>query len=342
MRKNAVFIAISLAAVVALYCYSQLMVPLAPIEEMFEVEIEKGASFGSAVGKLDSAGLVKDHHLFTALGRMTGLDKRLIPGYYQFYGKLRPWDVFTMLKEGFVVEWQITVVEGDTLMDIKRKLAAEGTVDKEDFDRLATDGEFLGDFMVNAPSVEGYLFPDTYSISKGTSPEDVLGMMLRRLRAVYDEEMQKRAEEIGFSEREVLTLASIIEKEAILNSERPVISGVYHNRLRRGMPLQADPTAIYGIKPQSAGIFRRDIRRKTDYNTYFIKGLPPGPIASPGLKSIRAALYPAGVPYLYFVANFQGGHTFSVTMDEHRSAIEEYRERKYAAKMAEAESVAPQ
>lgn len=339
---NLAFVAVSIVAVAVIYGYSQLMVPAIEVEEMFEVQIEQGESFASAVAKLEDRGLVKDPYLFSALGRLTGLDRRLTPGYYQFYGRLRPWDVYERLRDGIIVGWKITVVEGDTLSIIKEKLVSEGIVTEEEFDSVATDPAFLEKLGINAPSLEGYLFPDTYSISKGSTAEEIVEMMVRRLEEVYDEKFTRRAEYLGFTRREVLTLASIIEKEAILDSERAVISGVYHNRLRKGMPLQADPTAVYGVKPMSAGVTRRDIRRRTEYNTYHIKGLPPGPIASPGLKSIRAALYPAEVPYLYFVANFQGGHTFSTTHSEHLSAIRENKKRKYALRMAEKKQVKSQ
>lgn len=339
---NLGFAAASMLAVALLYSYSQLVVPATQVTEMFEVKVEKGESFSSAVAKFEEQGLVKDPNVFSALGRITGLDRKLIPGYYQFYGTIRPWDVFRMMWQGQIVAWQLTVVEGDTLRIIKKKLADEGIVAEEEFEALAADPEFLDELGLEAPSLEGYLFPDTYLISKAATTREIIEMMVRRLEKAYDEALARRAERMGFTRRDVLTLASIIEKEAILDSERPVISGVYHNRLEIGMPLQADPTAVYGIKPMSHGVTRRDVRRRTDYNTYYIKGLPPGPICSPGYKSIRAALYPADVPYLYFVANFQGGHTFSVTLDEHLNAIAEYKKKKYAAKLKNGEQARTQ
>jgi len=268
------------------------------------------------------------------LGRLSGLERKLTPGYYQFYGRVRPWDVFKMLRDGLIVGWKVTVVEGDTMEMVRVKLMEEGIVAGEEFDALVADPKFLEKLGISAPSLEGYLFPDTYSISKGATAEEVIVMMVKRLDEVWDEDMARRAEELGFTKTEVLTLASIIEREAILDSERPIISGVYHNRLKKGIPLQADPTAIYGVKPLSSGVKMSDLKRRTEYNTYLIKGLPPGPIASPGLKSIKAALHPAKVPYLFFVANYQGGHTFSVTHEEHLRAVEEYRKLRYAAQLA--------
>jgi UPF0755 protein len=155
-------------------------------------------------------------------------------------------------------------------------------------------------------------------------------MMINKMREKYSGKLRARTSEIGLSEREVLTLASIIEKEAATDEERPLISAVYNNRLRKGIPLQADPTCIYGIKRFREKITTKDLLRRTPYNTYVIKGLPPGPIASPGIKSIIAAMYPADVPYIYFVSKNDGTHTFSVTREEHISAVKSYREKKQA------------
>jgi len=152
--------------------------------------------------------------------------------------------------------------------------------------------------------------------------------MINRLREKYSDELRDRASELGLSEKEVLTLASIIEEEAKVDKERPLISAVYHNRLRKRIPLQADPTSIYGIDGFRRDITGRDLKRKTPYNTYIIKGLPPGPISSPGIKSITAALYPADVPYIFFVSNNDGSHRFSVTPREHQIAVEMYRKKK--------------
>lgn len=329
------FVLAALVLMSVFYVTSQLMLPRSEILEPMEVEVLRGESFAQAAIELKRAGLIKDLHVFNALGRLSGLHKKLTPGFYQFYGSPSPWDVYLTLREGRVIAWQVTVVEGDTLRDVKDKLTQEEIMSPEDFDRLSCDREFLLELGIEAeaPSLEGYLYPDTYSISKGTSAEDVFKMMVRRMRASFDETLLARAAEMGMSEHEVLTLASIVEKEAILNRERPIISGVYHNRLKKGMRLQADPTAIYGLKPQSAGVTRRDIRRKTTYNTYFVDGLPPGPISAPGIKSIRATLYPADVPYLYFVANNEGGHSFSVTLREHQQASVEYKKKRLAAKL---------
>jgi UPF0755 protein len=333
MAKNAVFVLVSIIVLVLIYSTLQMTVPRANIYPPIEVEIEKGMSFTEAVNLLKKQGLIQDENPFIALGRVTGLHRRLTPGYYMFFGKVSPWDVFKSLRYGLIITWEITVVEGNTLSDIRENMAEKGVMSGEKFDGLTSDHAFLAGLGIDAPSLEGYLYPDTYRIPKGAKPEEVLEMMVKRLREVYNADLMERTHELGLDELRVLTLASIIEKEAVIDRERPIISAVYHNRLRKGMPLQADPTAIYGIKPQSAGITLSDIKRKSEYNTYYIKGLPPGPIASPGIKSIRAALHPANVPYLFFVSNNDGTHTFSVTLEEHLEAVEAYKSLKNTPKV---------
>ena len=178
---------------------------------------------------------------------------------------------------------------------------------------------------ISSPSLEGYLFPDTYKLPKGARPTDIVKLMVGRLRASYTDEIKAAMSQSGWSENAMLTLASIVEKEAIIDEERPIISAVYRNRLRIDMPLQADPTSIYGVRSSKIKIVSSDLRNRTSYNTYVIKGLPPGPIASPGLKSIKAALFPAKVPYIYFVSRGNGTHIFTSSLADHNNAIKQVR-----------------
>jgi UPF0755 protein len=219
-------------------------------------------------------------------------------------------------------------VPGDSLREVGEKFSALSAVEGEEFQRLCSNREFLDSLDVDASSLEGYLFPETYRFPKGLEVKEALSIMVNRLREKFDDDMTLRTMELGLTERDVLTMASIVEKEAITDKERPIIAGVYYNRLRKHMLLQADPTAIYGVKSSKETITRQDLLKKTPYNTYVIKGLPPGPIASPGLKSIMAALNPADVPYLYFVSNNDGTHNFSVTHSNHVEAVKTYRSRK--------------
>ena len=312
----------------AIYTVADFLSPLPISNKSMEIEIPRGTTFRQAVEILSKEGLVRDKNLFLFLGRINGMERKIKAGYYSIQGPLSPLTIFRLLKKGQIFEYEITIVEGDALREIAEKLSERNIISKEDFRKLSTDKEFISYHQIDAPTLEGYLFPDTYRIPKGMDPKEAIGMMIVRMREKYSGELKARTSEIGLSEREVLTLASIIEKEAEADNERPLISAVYHNRLKKGIPLQADPTCIYGIKSSGEKITEKDVRRKTPYNTYIIKGLPPGPIASPGIKSITAALYPAKVPYMFFVSNNDGTHRFSVTPEEHEVAVEIYRKKK--------------
>lgn len=328
MKKNIVIITAGILLLWCTYIAIEFLMPLPIGNRNIEIEVPEGATFRQAVEIFSKEGLIRDKSLFLLIGIISGLDRKIRAGYYSIYGSVSPLDILKMLKNGQIIEYEVTIVEGDSLREIAEKLSEKDIISIEDFMKLSSDKDFLDFYNIDAPTFEGYLFPDTYKIPKGMEPDDVIGMMISRMREEYSDELQQRASEIGFSEKDVLTLASIIEKEAETDKERPIISAVYHNRLKRRIPLQADPTAIYGIKSFGEGITARDLRRKTPYNTYMIKGLPKGPICSPGIKSIIAALYPADVPYMYFVSNNDGTHHFSVTAEEHEAAVKLYREKK--------------
>lgn len=320
MKKIKYFILFFVALSIAFVGY-QLLVPTKLDTEEVEVQIPEGTTFREAVSILAKSELIRNETLFVAIGRVTGIDKRIRAGFYVFSGKVTPFDVLLKLRLGKVLEYEVTVVEGDSLLEIGKKLADANLMLPETFSELAFSEAFLGELRIDSRSLEGYLYPQTYRFSKGTKPKTVLKIMVQKLREEYNEDLEKRAKQMGWSMTQVLTMASIIEKEAVIDSERPIISAVYHNRLKKGMPLQADPTAIYGVKSSRKRITREDLRRKTEYNTYVIQGLPPGPIASPGIKSIKAALAPAKVPYIYFVAKNDRSHYFSTTLSEHNSAV---------------------
>ncbi len=326
MRNNMRLILPAILLIFVAYVIMQLFVP-SNIGSSIQVEVEipQGATYKQAINILYTNNLIRDKNLFIVLGKLTGLDKRIRYGYYSFLGKMSPFQVFKILKSGKIIEYEVTVVEGDTLLEIGKKLAALKFTKIDDFNELVKDRDFLQTLEIDAPNIEGYLFPQTYKIPKGAPIKNVLRLMVETLREEYTDELKKRADKMKWDENRVLTLASIIEKEAITDEERPVISAVYHNRIKKGMPLQADPTAIYGVKSSKERITINDLKKKTDYNTYVIKGLPPGPIASPGIKSIKAALYPASVPYLYFVSQGNGTHYFSRTWPEHVAAIKRLR-----------------
>jgi len=310
------------------YALAQLFLPFPSEFRDREVEIRRGTSTRHVFRTLEEKGLVRDANLMVLLAKVTGAEGRIKAGYYSFSSSTSPFDVYMTVLRGRVVENTVTIIEGDTVWNVAQRLEEAGIMDRKTFFRLNSDRAFLDSLAIDAPSLEGYLFPDTYRFPKGFAPRKVLEVMVDNMRSKFTPGMYSQMKKMGFNERQVLTMASIIEKEAVVDSERAIISAVYHNRLRKRMRLEADPTAIYGIKDFSEGVTRKDLRRRTPYNTYRRRGLPPGPIAAPGLKSIIAALYPADVPYLYFVSKNNGEHHFSTTTREHFNAVNFYRSEK--------------
>jgi UPF0755 protein len=300
-----------------------LLAPVSSVVEWKEVEIPVGSSYTAGINRLKESGIIENSLPFLFLGKVSGSDKHLKPGFYQLSGSMSPLQIFNSLIEGRIIQYSVTIPEGVTLEVIKNKLEDKGLINDE-FWHLAYDRDFLSSLDIDAPSLEGYIYPDTYSFSKGTEIRVIFRIMVQRMREELDDQLLARAAELGMTENQLLTLASIIEKEAIYNIERPVISAVYHNRLKKNMKLQADPTVRYGVKKKWKRIRYSDLRKETPYNTYVIKGLPPGPIASPGIKSIKAALYPADADYLFFVSKNNGTHYFSRTGEEHVKAVALY------------------
>jgi UPF0755 protein len=232
------------------------------------------------------------------------------------------WDVLDAFRRGRIIEYQVIIPEGYNLTQIGWTLSQTPLISEpNEFIRLAKNAEFASSLNIPADTLEGYLFPDTYYLPKGILVEDIAKRMVQRYRAVFTPDLQKRAEELGMTEHEVLTLASIVEKEAKVASERKTIAAVYHNRLKKGMRLQADPTAVYGTRAWVTKVTAQDLKRKSPYNTYVHKGLPPGPIANPGQGAILATLYPDNVDYLFFVAQGDGSHFFSKDYEQHAKAI---------------------
>lgn len=332
MKRNVIFVIAGVVFTIVLYVIVQLYSPLQVKDKTLEIQIPSGATFRQAIEIFSKEGVIQKKSLIILISRVTGLDRKIRAGYYLVHSSMNVLDLLKALRRGKIVEYDITVIEGDSLTEVAKKLEEKNIVTKEEFLDISKDKNFLDAYEIEAPTIEGYIFPDTYKIPKGMNPHEAIGMMIDRMREQFTHNMYEQAELLRFSEREVLTLASIIEREAATDEERPIISAVYHNRLKKRIRLQADPTAIYGVKSYREKITFNDLKRKTPYNTYIIKGLPPGPIASPSLKSIEAALYPADVPYLYFVSNNDGTHQFSVTATEHLTAVKTYREKKQTEK----------
>lgn len=273
------------------------------------------------------AGVIRNRWSFLALAYLQGSPTRLKAGEYEFTHGMSLREILQKLEAGRVVTHQVTIPEGFTARDIARLLAGEKLVDADRFMALVTDSQFVGALGVRGETLEGYLFPDTYRLTRGMGEAEILRTMVTRFRQAVPKDLGAQARRLGLDAHSVVTLASLIEKEATLDSERPLVAAVFYNRLRRNMPLQSDPTAVYGVPRPRRRITSLDLKRKTRYNTYLKAGLPPGPIANPGVASLQAALNPARVSYLYFVAKNDGSHFFSRTLEQHAEAVRKYQAR---------------
>ena len=260
---------------------------------------------------------------FRLWARWVGRDRTIQPGTYRFDGPTNMTHVLERLAAG-VEPIEVTVPEGLTVREIGALLAARGLASVDDVRCLALDPEFLLAVAVPGPQLEGFLFPDTYRFAPTAAASEILETMVRRFHERFDAERYRRAAEHAWSVNQVVTLASIIEKETGKAAERPLIAAVFANRLRIGMPLQSDPTVIYGIPDFGGDLTRADLTRFSPYNTYVVGGLPPGPIANPGLAAIDAALAPADSGALYFVSRNDGSHEFSTTLADHNRAVARY------------------
>lgn len=273
---------------------------------------------------LHENGIIKDANLFRFLLRVTQTDAELQAGHYLLSPAMRPMEVIETLQAGEILTYIVSIPEGFELKTIAQTLAYRGLVDYERFMELALNAELVyGDNVpLDLPiaSLEGYLFPDTYRFAVGQTEEDIIRLMVARFLEVVPPAVEPFLEGTEFTLHEIITLASIVEKEIMVDRERPIVASVYLNRLKIGMPLQADPTVRYVMTEDRSRVLYRDLEIDSPYNTYLNRGLPPGPIASPGLASIMGVLQPAETEYLFFVSRRDGTHHFSKTFEEHVQA----------------------
>ncbi len=292
--------------------------------------VRPGQGFSSVTSALVKAGIVTSPKRFKVIGALNGNDKKIKAGEYLLSPEMTPGEVISVLTSGKVNLYAVTIPEGYNIYQIADVIDAAGIGRRDDFLKTACDKTLMGKLGLKTKydSFEGYLFPDTYRFPKGIKQSEVIKVMLNRFWDVYNRDWEKRAKALGFSVHEIVTLASIIEKETGDAAERPLISSVFHNRLKKRMRLETDPTVIYGIKDFDGNLTRKHLREKTRYNTYRIKGLPPGPIANPGQKSIEAALYPATSNYLFFVSKRDTTHQFSTNIRDHINSVRKYQLRR--------------
>lgn len=291
------------------------------------VEIPPGTPTAAIGRRLVDAGIVRDTLVFRAALWWTGESRNLKAGEYRFDQSLSPVGVIARLTRGDVYTLRITFPEGLTIPEMARLYASRGLGNARDFLAAAADRSLVADLDPKSTDLEGYLFPETYSLPRRTPAARLVAMMVDRFRAVFTDEQRREAEAQGLTTRDVVTLASLIEKETGTPDERPNVAAVYRNRLRIGMALQADPTVVYALQmtgKYNGNIRREDLAINSPYNTYKYRGLPPGPIASPGNASLEAALDPASVKYLYFVSRNDGTHVFATTLTEHNRNVRRY------------------
>ncbi|UCF30356.1 MAG: endolytic transglycosylase MltG [bacterium] len=288
------------------------------------VEIPGGATFVTAAERLHDSGVIRSVRSFVLLGKVRGLAGKIQAGELLFRTDMTPVEVLNILSSGRPISYPVTVPEGFTVKQIAALLHVKGLADQDRILELAEDPDFAASLGVSTGRLEGFLFPDTYLFPKGLPEEDILLRMVERFWEVYTEDMRQRARDLGMTDLQVVTFASIVERETGAEDERTLVSAVFHNRLKRGYFLQTDPTVIYGMEDFDGNLTKADLKRDHPYNTYTRSGLPPGPIASPGKASLSAALYPADVSYLYFVSRGDGTHVFSNSLVEHNKAVQRY------------------
>lgn len=289
-----------------------------------EVRVEQGDSFAAVTRKLSDQKLILNEKLFSLWARLRGVEKKIHKGLYRFDQSLPARDILDRLVMGKGIFQSITIPEGLTVTEVADLLAKMQIAASEKIIALAADPELLAALGLDDKGLEGYLFPNTYHFIPSTPEKDILLAMVEQFRKTVQPRLAQSGGERRFSPHEIMILASIIEKETGVEAERPLVSAVFHNRLKLRMPLQSDPTVIYGLKHFNGNLTRKELRDSSPYNTYRRPGLPPGPICNPGLSSINAALHPADVPYLYFVSKNDGTHLFSESLAEHNRAVKTY------------------
>ncbi|MFN8008208.1 MAG: endolytic transglycosylase MltG [Terriglobia bacterium] len=290
--------------------------------------LEKGTSSYQIAMVLQQEGVIRHWYGMLSYLKIMKRSAHLQAGEYQFDRPLSIAQVAEKLIRGQVYYREVTIPEGYSIFDIAELMQQKGFLTSDAFFQAARQVNKLADVVEVKGTLEGYLFPDTYRLTRGTQADEFISMMLMKFRDIYKKKLETPLKDSPYSVNEIMTMASLVEKETGLDEERPLVAAVFYNRLRRKMPLQCDPTVIYAalLNGDFKGkIYQSDLQSNSSYNTYLRLGLPPTPISNPGIRSIEAALFPANVDYLYFVSNNQGGHIFSKTLEEHLKAVASYR-----------------
>ena len=302
-----------------------LTLPPTSSEEVVNFDVPAGSSSRVIAKRLVEQKLIRSEHAFRLAVRHRGIGRHLQAGTYVLRRNMALWDLLNEFEKGQVTLVSWTVPEGLTTSAITELWEMSGFGTAEAFRKASESARLLKQYGLTDTTVEGYLFPNTYKFAKGTTTEKVVEMMLDEFKQQWTEKFDEEAQNLGRTRHEIVTLASVIEKEAQSRLERPRISSVFHNRLTRKWKLQADPTVLYALGNPERPLTKADLQVDSPYNTYKYKGLPPGPIANPGIDSIIAALRPEKTDYLYFVAIGEGKHHFSKALSEHNRMIQKMR-----------------
>lgn len=298
------------------------------VHEPLVIEVTKGQGPSDISRTVMEKGIVSDRRYFGWLGRLGHFWKGIKAGEYELNAGMTPLEVFSVLTSGVSLQHPITIREGENMMDVASDLQAKNLATRERFLRLCRSREFIATLGIPAPApatLEGYLYPETYFFNRVSTPEEIIHKMVKKFTEVWGKAEQERAHVLGMTREQVITLASMIEKETGVPAERPMISAVFHNRLRKGMRLQSDPTTVYGLGDRYKGnIHKADLQDKSAYNTYVIPALPVGPIGNPGNDAIQAALFPVQSEFLFFVSHNDGTHEFTRNYDDHRLAVRKF------------------
>ena len=292
--------------------------------ESVQIDIPKGASLLSISNSLKNQHILTNEKTFLMAVKLLGHETNIPAGKFTLLEPKTNLRIIKQLVTGKPILKKVTLLEGWTMKKIAGVLESELGINKMDILSICKNQIFIKNQGIPSKTLEGFLFPETYFFQESDSPEEILSQLTQEYKNNVPEELKNRADSLGFSELEMITLASIIEGEAIYNSERSTISAVYHNRLKLGMKLQADPTIQYIIKDSPRRLLNKDLKIDSPYNTYLHNGLPPAPVNNPGKASILAALFPEENEFLYFVARGDGYHTFSKTQEEHNRAKREF------------------
>lgn len=309
------------------FLYVSVLTPLNPADQReISVEISPGLTFKEICHLLEEKGVIRRARSLDLLARLRRAPvEKISAGEYLLSASMDPRAILAKLVSGQVLDRIITVPEGMSIREIGNVVEKAGLISKADFDRATKDPGLLARAGVASSSFEGYLFPDTYKLSRPITPDRVVWLMFENGEKHWPPEFTAQADTMRLTRHDILTLASIIEKESSKKlEEQPVIASVFHNRLKAGMKLQSDPTVIYGLKDFNGNLTKEDLMNPHSFNTYVNYGLPPGPICNPGDGAIKAALFPASTPYLYFAADGSGGHVFSTTLTEHNENVRKY------------------